>query len=198
MQRVHRTTAHPSTVQFDFSGAITQQRPCNMKLTHTYPSPFSSLFFLSPLFFVIALFPCSFFFLFAVVGLLYCGGCFVNATCCVCPLHQSTTAEGLRNVKLARLNLIDLAGSERQRDMQADGARLREAGQINKSLSTLGNVINALVSVAGGKKRHVPYRDSKLTFLLRDSLGGNTKTYLLAAVNPSRKCVTPRIHTRRT
>ncbi|EGD72193.1 carboxy terminal motor kinesin [Salpingoeca rosetta] len=98
-----------------------------------------------------------------------------------------STGDGLRNVKMARLNLIDLAGSERQRDTQADGTRLREAGQINKSLSTLGNVITALVSIANGKQRHVPYRDSKLTFLLRDSLGGNTKTYLLAAVNPSRK-----------
>eukprot|EP00043_Microstomoeca_roanoka_P019702 m.225410 g.225410 ORF g.225410 m.225410 type:complete len:1315 (+) comp17041_c0_seq4:136-4080(+) len=98
-----------------------------------------------------------------------------------------TRSDGLRNVKIARLNLIDLAGSERQKDTQADGTRLREAGQINKSLSTLGNVITALVSAANGKQRHVPYRDSKLTFLLRDSLGGNTKTYLLAAVNPSRK-----------
>eukprot|EP00049_Salpingoeca_infusionum_P007528 m.122462 g.122462 ORF g.122462 m.122462 type:complete len:477 (+) comp13733_c0_seq1:74-1504(+) len=92
---------------------------------------------------------------------------------------------GLQNIRQARLNLIDLAGSERQRDTLAEGARLREAGQINKSLSTLGNVITSLVSIANGKPRHVPYRDSKLTFLLRDSLGGNTKTYILAAVNPT-------------
>ena len=65
------------------------------------------------------------------------------------------------------MNLIDLAGSERQKDTKAEGLRLREAGSINKSLSALGNVIMALVDVAGGKNRHVAYRDSKLTFLLR-------------------------------
>lgn len=69
----------------------------------------------------------------------------------------------------AKLNLVDLAGSERQSKTGAEGAQLREGAAINKSLSVLGNVINAL---AEGKK-HVPYRDSKLTRLLQNSLGGN-------------------------
>ena len=63
--------------------------------------------------------------------------------------------------------MIDLAGSERQKDTLAAGMRLKEAGSINKSLSVLSNVIMALVDVSNGKSRHVPYRDSKLTFLLR-------------------------------
>lgn len=68
---------------------------------------------------------------------------------------------------MSLLNLVDLAGSERQRDSHAAGLRLKEAGSINKSLSALGNVIMALVDIANGKSRHVHYRDSKLTFLLR-------------------------------
>ena len=84
---------------------------------------------------------------------------------------QLQTMEGdLRHTKESRFNLVDLAGSERQRDTNATGQRLKEANQINKSLLTLGNVINALVDVAGGKARHIHYRDSKLTFLLRVNL----------------------------
>jgi len=56
---------------------------------------------------------------------------------------------------------------------------------INKSLSALGNVINSLVDVSEGRNRHVPYRDSKLTFILRDSLGGNSKTAIIANISPS-------------
>ena len=67
----------------------------------------------------------------------------------------------------ALLHLVDLAGSERQRSTESAGVRLKEASAINKSLSALGNVIKALVDVADGKDRHVPYRDSKLTFLLK-------------------------------
>ena len=89
------------------------------------------------------------------------------------------------NVRESRLNLIDLAGSERQRDTNAEGKRLKEAGSINKSLSALGNVIKALVDIEQGKQRHVAYRDSKLTFLLRDSLGGNTKTFMIANISPA-------------
>jgi kinesin family protein 15 len=62
---------------------------------------------------------------------------------------------------------------------------LKEAANINKSLSTLGLVIMILVDVANGKQRHVPYRDSKLTFLLQDSLGGNSKTTIIATVSPA-------------
>ncbi|XP_065186569.1 kinesin-like protein KIF15 [Sycon ciliatum] len=91
-------------------------------------------------------------------------------------------------IKTSQLHLVDLAGSERQRDTHAVGTRLKEAGNINRSLSTLGNVIMALVDQAHGKSRHVPYRDSKLTFLLRDSLGGNSKTFIIANVSMASKC----------
>lgn len=91
-------------------------------------------------------------------------------------------AGGESKIKAGKLNLVDLAGSERQSKTQATGARLKEATQINLSLSALGNVISALVE---GKHHHVPYRDSKLTRLLQDSLGGNTKTVMIAAISPS-------------
>ena len=68
------------------------------------------------------------------------------------------------------------------------GDRLKEAGMINKSLSALGSVINSLVDITEGKQRHVHYRDSKLTFLLRDSLGGNSKTLIVANISPSTLC----------
>ncbi|XP_057861101.1 kinesin-like protein KIN-12D isoform X2 [Cryptomeria japonica] len=83
------------------------------------------------------------------------------------------------------LHLVDLAGSERQKLSGAEGGRLKEATNINKSLSTLGLVIMNLVDIANGKQRHVPYRDSKLTFLLQDSLGGNSKTTVVANISPS-------------
>ncbi|WOK91664.1 hypothetical protein Cni_G00355 [Canna indica] len=89
------------------------------------------------------------------------------------------------NIRTARLNLVDLAGSERQKSSGAEGERLKEAASINKSLSTLGHVIMVLADVAHGKQRHVPYRDSRLTFLLQDSLGGNSKTMIIANVSPS-------------
>lgn len=77
----------------------------------------------------------------------------------------------------SKFRLIDLAGSERQRDTHTTSYRLKEAALINKSLSTLGRVINALVEAGncGAVGAYIPYRDSKLTFLLRDSLGGNSK-----------------------
>ena len=76
---------------------------------------------------------------------------------------------GISNIKVSRLHLVDLAGSERQKDTRTEGVRLKEAGSINRSLSALGNVIMALVDIAHGKTRHVHYRDSKLTFILRVS-----------------------------
>ena len=87
--------------------------------------------------------------------------------------------------RFSTLHLVDLAGSERQKATEAGGARLKEASAINKSLSALGNVIKALADVADGKDRHVPYRDSKLTFLLKDALGGNARCTLLACVSPA-------------
>jgi len=80
------------------------------------------------------------------------------------------------------LNLVDLAGSERQSKTHAVGDRLQEAKSINQSLSCLGNVISALVD---GKSQHIPYRNSKLTRILQDSLGGNTKTIMIANLGPA-------------
>lgn len=82
----------------------------------------------------------------------------------------------------SRINIIDLAGSERQKSTQAIGERIKEAGNINKSLSILGNVINALIDP---KSKFVPFRDSKLTYLLKDSLGGNSKTMIIANISQS-------------
>lgn len=87
------------------------------------------------------------------------------------------------NIRESKLNFVDLAGSERQKQTLAAGDRLKEANNINKSLTVLGQVINCLVENSQGKSRHIPYRDSKLTFLLKDSLGGNSKTYMIAAVS---------------
>lgn len=100
---------------------------------------------------------------------------------------QSTTTEasGLISYKRSKLNLVDLAGSERQSSTSAQGLRLKEAGQINKSLSNLTSVMQSLVENSNGKNLYVRYRDSKLTYLLRDSLGGNSKTTIIAAVSPS-------------
>lgn len=94
----------------------------------------------------------------------------------------NTNPDGTESIKAGKLNLVDLAGSERQSKTQAQGARLKEATKINLSLSALGNVISALVD---GKSKHIPYRDSKLTRLLSDSLGGNTKTLMIAAISPA-------------
>ncbi len=87
-----------------------------------------------------------------------------------------------QKIKAGKLNQVDLAGSERQSKTHAVGIRLDEAKKINLSLSALGNVIKALVD---GVSTHVPYRDSKLTRLLQDSLGGNTKTVMIAAISPA-------------
>jgi kinesin family protein 15 len=95
------------------------------------------------------------------------------------------TGEHVTNISESRFHLVDLAGSERQRLTGSSGLRLKEAGNINKSLLSLGQVINALLDIANGKTRHVHYRDSKLTFLLRDSLGGNSKTFVIANISPS-------------
>lgn len=86
------------------------------------------------------------------------------------------------HIKVGRLNLVDLAGSERQIKTGTEGERFRESTRINLSLSALGNVISAL---SGAKSSHVPYRDSKLTRLLQDSLGGNSKTIMIANIGPA-------------
>jgi len=86
------------------------------------------------------------------------------------------------HIRVGKLNLVDLAGSERQSKTGATGERLKEATKINLSLSALGNVISALVD---GNSNHIPYRDSKLTRILQDSLGGNTKTVMCANAGPA-------------
>ncbi|XP_075874199.1 kinesin-like protein KIF15 [Nelusetta ayraudi] len=103
-------------------------------------------------------------------------------------LESKETVNEVVNIRTSQLNLVDLAGSERQKDTHTEGSRLKEASSINRSLMCLGQVIMALVDVSNGKTRHICYRDSKLTFLLRDSLGGNAKTYIIANVHPGSKC----------
>ncbi|KAK9289237.1 hypothetical protein L1049_017711 [Liquidambar formosana] len=102
-----------------------------------------------------------------------------------CIIESCWEKDSMTHFRFSRLNLVDLAGSERQKSSGAEGDRLKEAANINKSLSTLGLVIMSLVDLAHGKQRHVPYRDSRLTFLLQDSLGGNSKTTIIANVSPS-------------
>ncbi|CAH2010929.1 unnamed protein product [Acanthoscelides obtectus] len=97
-------------------------------------------------------------------------------------IEQISNVNNNECIMKGKLNLVDLAGSERQTKTGATGERLREATKINLSLSALGNVISALVD---GKAKHIPYRDSKLTRLLQDSLGGNTRTLMVACISPS-------------
>uniref|UniRef100_A0A3Q3DLW4 Kinesin-like protein n=1 Tax=Hippocampus comes TaxID=109280 RepID=A0A3Q3DLW4_HIPCM len=94
---------------------------------------------------------------------------------------KEMTLDGEELVKIGKLNLVDLAGSENIGRSGAVDKRAREAGNINQSLLTLGRVITALVE----KRPHVPYRESKLTRILQDSLGGRTKTSIIATVSPS-------------
>ena len=102
-------------------------------------------------------------------------------------VEQMTTDMELKDnkaqIKVGKLNLVDLAGSERIRITGTRGQQLEESKKINKSLLCLGNVINALTDKKG--KNYIPYRDSKLTRLLQDSLGGNCKTTMIATISPS-------------
>uniref|UniRef100_A0A8C3AK38 Kinesin family member 13B n=1 Tax=Cyclopterus lumpus TaxID=8103 RepID=A0A8C3AK38_CYCLU len=97
-------------------------------------------------------------------------------------LQSETSGE-----KVSKLSLVDLAGSERAAKTGAAGERLKEGSNINKSLSTLGLVISALADQGAGKykSKFVPYRDSVLTWLLKDSLGGNSRTAMVATISPS-------------
>ncbi|RYG55687.1 hypothetical protein EON66_04705 [archaeon] len=110
-------------------------------------------------------------------------------------LESQETRNGTVRSRNSCLHVIDLAGSERQKRTGATDSRLKEAAQINKSLSCLASVISSLVEVAQGKARHVPYRDSKLTYLLRDSLGGNSRTSLIATVSPMEDCYSETVST---
>ena len=87
---------------------------------------------------------------------------------------------------ISNINLIDLAGSERASGTGATGDRLKEGANINKSLTMLGQVISALAKAQGGKSKEiVPYRNSKLTYILKPFLGGNAKTSMIAALSPA-------------
>ncbi|XP_078511286.1 kinesin-like protein KIF18B isoform X2 [Lissotriton helveticus] len=100
-------------------------------------------------------------------------------------VKQQDRAAGInRDLRVAKMSLIDLAGSERASSTNAKGDRQREGANINRSLLALINVINALAD-AKTKKPHIPYRDSKLTRLLKDSIGGNCRTVMIAAISPS-------------
>ncbi|KAJ6842801.1 kinesin-like protein KIN-5B [Iris pallida] len=101
-------------------------------------------------------------------------------------IHVKEVAIGNEElIKCGRLNLVDLAGSENISRSGAREVRAREAGEVNKSLLTLGRVITALVE----HSVHIPYRDSKLTRLLRESLGGKAKTCIIATISPSIHCL---------
>ncbi|XP_069106121.1 kinesin-like protein KIF13A isoform X3 [Argopecten irradians] len=98
---------------------------------------------------------------------------------------RSDRQTGLTGEKVSKLSLVDLAGSERVQKTGAMGDRLREGSNINKSLTTLGLVISALADQNKAKSKFVPYRDSVLTWLLKDNLGGNSKTVMVATISPS-------------
>ena len=98
------------------------------------------------------------------------------------------------SIKVGKLSLIDLAGSERAANTQNRGARLVEGANINRSLLALGNCINAL-DTSRGKGTFVPYRDSKLTRLLKDSLGGNCRTIMIANISPAESSFEETINT---
>ena len=100
---------------------------------------------------------------------------------------QVHTVGKTKSEKKSRINLVDLAGSERANSTGATGARLKEGCNINKSLLVLGNVINTLADKALGKKKDVlpPYRDSALTRILQNALGGNSKTVMICALSPA-------------
>ena len=101
----------------------------------------------------------------------------------VIKVDQEIKGEGAKVRKQSKINLVDLAGSERSSKTGAQGDTLKEAISINQSLSALGNVINALTDPK--YKGHIPYRSSKLTHLLEESLGGNSNTVMLAAMSPA-------------
>ena len=102
--------------------------------------------------------------------------------------HKDPNSFDYGTVRYGKLSFVDLAGSERVRDSRSEGAMLRETININKSLSALGKVISVLAdadAAGGAPPAHVPYRDSKLTRLLMDSLGGSALTLMIACCSPS-------------
>jgi len=103
--------------------------------------------------------------------------------------------KGVSEILTSKLSLVDLAGSERASNTENKGLRMLEGGKINKSLLALGNCINILSDKTKAATCFVPYRDSKLTRLLKDSLGGNTKTIMIACVAPGGNCFEETVNT---
>uniref|UniRef100_A0A5K4F4S8 Kinesin motor domain-containing protein n=1 Tax=Schistosoma mansoni TaxID=6183 RepID=A0A5K4F4S8_SCHMA len=101
------------------------------------------------------------------------------------PKITQLDGESTEDTLTAKLHLVDLAGSERIKKTHAEGDRLKEGIDINRGLLALGNVISALCERDAKKRSHIPYRDSRLTRLLQDSLGGNSATLMLACVSPA-------------
>ena len=108
-------------------------------------------------------------------------------TICYTQLELNAKGPGKHSEKKAKMNLVDLAGSERAESTGATGDRLKEGAAINLSLTMLGNVITALAEKSNNpnKKVLIPYRDSKLTCILQDALGGNAKTIMVCAISPA-------------
>lgn len=102
--------------------------------------------------------------------------------------RDPATGEAQDVHRLSKLSMVDLAGSERVATSRVSGRRLRETRAINASLAVLGSVISATVEQQRGRRMHVPFRDSKLTRLLSDCIGGNCRMVLIAAVSPSSLC----------
>ena len=98
-------------------------------------------------------------------------------------LHTKKLQNEIMNATTSKFHFVDLAGSERQKLTKTSGKSLKEAGNINKSLTVLGSVINSLTEEK--RSKHIRYRDSKLTFILKDSIGGNSKTFMIANVSPA-------------
>ncbi|KAI9597247.1 kinesin motor domain-containing protein, partial [Syncephalis fuscata] len=108
--------------------------------------------------------------------------------------HQSNTSKP-KATRISCLNLVDLAGSERVGSTKAEGLRLKEGAHINKSLLALGSVIARLAEQGGDSRGHVPYRDSKLTRILQNSLGGTAKTSVICTITPAAMFVDETIST---
>ena len=100
-------------------------------------------------------------------------------------IETEVMEEDVMRIRRSKLNIVDLAGSERVKHTHVMGEQLKEGFNINRSLHVLGNVINSLVESAK-KKKHIPFRDSKLTHYLKDSLGGNSLTKLLANIHTNK------------
>ena len=100
-------------------------------------------------------------------------------------IFQIKLCTSMSSKVIAKFSLVDLAGSERLSEGEKTVERIDEAKYINKSLSALGNVISSLRHARNTKSQHIPYRDSKLTHILKDSLGGNSLTHIIITLSPS-------------